>query len=492
MRAAALESKERFPLARLFCTCWLIYTVHWAPFLIREQLPAITLATSGSLNVERYLGWSPDVFRGPAGGAFINNNPGASMLGAIPLILARPALRVIERWNDRRPSSIELSRDPRFADRVPVQERREWYFLAIAFLTTAGAMAPISALVVVALAWLLWREGVSQGRATAVALLLGFGTPVFLRTEYLNHNLLVGHAGLLAALVLWGSAEVKRVRAVAAGALGGFAVLCDYSGLLVLAWIGMYVWLRAGDTAGAFRERVRAALYFSAGAIPMLVVLAAYQAWAFGSTALPSQHFMPAIAETAHGYRGFGWPSLELLTMNYFDRRFGLFAVSPLLIVGLAAPLIRSGRFRLPPREMWLALSFFAALSLFCASNQYSQLQWSTGIRYMVPAIPGLVLLTAQVLQLLPALVRNIVLVASLLVSWLWAGTYGSLLNSVEGPGRFQLAWTRRMAEYGGIASPVATTAIVLGVTAFVVVVVWRRELLQTAGGVANRFLGKA
>ena len=40
----------------------------------------------------RYLGWSEDIFRSPSGGAFINNNPGASLTAAIPLFLLRPLL----------------------------------------------------------------------------------------------------------------------------------------------------------------------------------------------------------------------------------------------------------------------------------------------------------------------------------------------------------------------------------------------------------------
>jgi hypothetical protein len=38
------------------------------------------------------LRWTEDIFSGPRGGAYINNNPGASLTGAVPLLLLRPIL----------------------------------------------------------------------------------------------------------------------------------------------------------------------------------------------------------------------------------------------------------------------------------------------------------------------------------------------------------------------------------------------------------------
>ena len=130
---------ERGFFLRLFVSCWLIYAVHWAPFMIREQFPALTLANSGTLNVERFLGWSPDIFPGPRGGAFINNNPGASIVAAVPLWVARPALTVIERWNDALPSSAALRARAEFSRSSAVQGRREWYFMAVAFVAADEA-----------------------------------------------------------------------------------------------------------------------------------------------------------------------------------------------------------------------------------------------------------------------------------------------------------------------------------------------------------------
>ncbi len=469
-----------FPKFRLFVTCWLIYAVHWAPFMIREQFPAITLATEGTLNVERFVGWSADIFPGPGGGAFINNNPGASIAGAIPLFVARPLLNAVERWNDALPSSIHRSQHASdFPASQAVRARREFYIMTVAFLTVAGLMAPVSALTVTLLGWTLWSAGVPKNRAIGVALLYGFATPVFQRTGYLNHNLLVGHAGLIAALLLWDRARARLTlgRAIAAGALCGFAVLCDYSGVIVIAIGGLYTWLRTGDESAPLGRRFRVAACYGAGAIPMLLTLAVYQWWAFGHSALPSQQFMPAIEQTSRGYRGVDWPSFELAWMNFFDPRFGLFAVCPILALSFVAPWVRGGACRLPTRETGLAFLFFAGFTLFCAANQYSSLQWTTGIRYLVPAIPGLLLLSSQVLQVLPSPVRWTLIPAAMAMSWMPALTHEAWPALVAGAGAFELSWVHRLAEYGVLAHPRAVTATLLAATASAVTSFWKPEL---------------
>ncbi|HEY7335061.1 MAG TPA: hypothetical protein VH639_09270, partial [Bryobacteraceae bacterium] len=53
---------------RVFLTCWLVYTVFWTPWIVREHFPAVTLSERGTLNVEPYIAWTEDIFRGPQGG----------------------------------------------------------------------------------------------------------------------------------------------------------------------------------------------------------------------------------------------------------------------------------------------------------------------------------------------------------------------------------------------------------------------------------------
>src|SRR5579884_2283814 len=83
---ARVGPRSHMPL-RVFVVCWLVYAVFWSPYIVREHFPALTLSETGSLNAHRYLGWSDDIFPMTPERAFINNNPGASITGAIPLIL---------------------------------------------------------------------------------------------------------------------------------------------------------------------------------------------------------------------------------------------------------------------------------------------------------------------------------------------------------------------------------------------------------------------
>ncbi|MEJ7712632.1 MAG: hypothetical protein WKF84_22995 [Pyrinomonadaceae bacterium] len=77
---------------RLFVTCWLIYGLHFATNTVREIYPALSLGDHLSFDVSEYAGLHPDIFEIQGRGTFINNNPGASMLGAIPYMLAKPVI----------------------------------------------------------------------------------------------------------------------------------------------------------------------------------------------------------------------------------------------------------------------------------------------------------------------------------------------------------------------------------------------------------------
>jgi hypothetical protein len=379
---------------RVFLTCWLVYSVFWTPYLVREHFPAVALVEQGSLNVERYAGWTEDIFRGPAGGAFINNNPGASLTGAIPLVMLQPLLTRADAWSRTLPRKAPSRDDGELFWRT-LAEGRAAYFLLVEFLTVALAMAPATAGAMAFLCARLISAGISGANAAAASLLCGLATPLLYRAAHLNHNLLVADAGFAALLLIWDprGRPLAPGQAALAGLAAGYAVLCDYSGLVVVAVGALYVWLRSKGN----RWRMLAA--YGAGVAPGAAALLLYQAWAFGSFYRPSQHYMQPTAPTARGYRGFDWPSPALVWANFFDPRFGLFAYCPALLLGLAAPFWKRVRGRAPKREMGAVLAYFGAFVLFCAANQYSWLQPLTGFRYLVPVVPPLALLSMVTAQ---------------------------------------------------------------------------------------------
>ena len=180
-------------------------------------------------------------------------------------------------------------------------------------------MAPISALGVVAMFFALRRVFGSDRAAFWLTLLYAFGTPVFFRTGYLNHNLMLGHVAFWGLLMLWnpaGSARPSaRMRYLLAGLSGGAAVLLDYSGMILLAGLLVYGVFRIEKKADSDQDnqppasaRIRHALLAGLGALGPIVLLWFYQWRSFGHPFYPGQHWMPPVEWIELGYQGFTWP----------------------------------------------------------------------------------------------------------------------------------------------------------------------------------------
>lgn len=448
---------------RIFLTCWLLYSLHWAPWIVREHFPAVTLAESGSLNVSRFLGWTIDIFPVPGGRAYINNNPGASVLGAIPVYLARPLLHEIVHAARNLPTPRPEAEDTVL--RGAIHDGLLPYMLAAAFITLVGLSAPISALAASLLFSRLLDAGISQNHAALVAFTYAFATPVCFRTSYLNHNLLVCQLGLIAFLLLC-QRPLTSPRLVVAGALAGYTVFCDFTGGLTVAALGCFL----------VRRGWRPALIFSAAALPGILALVITQWSIFGNPFLPSQHYMTPISITSQGYRGFSWPSPDLLWAILFQPAFGLFAWCPLLLLAFAAPFVRRVPHRAPAEIQALILGYSALCILFSSCNQYAWLQWNTGLRYLVPVIPGLLLLALQALQAFPKPLAVLLLLCSLLMSWSVAMTYrlhpldSVLLLLHNGP---TLPWLTVFRHWGWISPGHWSTWLPLSLCLSLLALVW-------------------
>jgi hypothetical protein len=404
-----LRSSRRALSTRLFLTVWLVYGLHFATNIVREHYPAFSLAERGTLRVDPYLGLHPDLFEIPRRGAFINNNPGASIFAALPYAVARPFVDWVVERAPAGASSADS--EPEYNDPRPLRRKffrtvRERgldlrFGLAAAVIQALG-IAPLGALAVVVLFGTFRREGAPEGQAALLSLLFAFATPIFFRSATLNHNLLVAHFALFAFAVLQRreGAELTPLRLLGSGVLAGLTVLCDFSGVVPLVALGLYA-LAALRAGGASVRRW--GWMIAGGAVPIAGLLA-YQAWAFGSPWLPAQHYMPATHLSVRGWNGFSWPSPELLLRNLFDPRYGLFAFGPLLLLALGSRWARPNwPAPAPPRRQTaLVWGIAAGMLLFTSSNQYAHLQWNTGFRMLAVVVPFLFLPTARVLATLP------------------------------------------------------------------------------------------
>jgi hypothetical protein len=512
-----VSGTDRSTRLRLFVTCWLVLTLHFATNFVREHYPALALAEHGRFSVGEYLGLHPDIFVAPSGKAYITNNPGVSILAAVPLFLFRPALDLTEAYGKRRLAEsggqvsavyhTDSPNDRRFFREV----RRRGLDLKlglVTFLTVAFCMSPLTALAGVVMFDALRRLELARGSALFFAFLFVLGTPLFFRNGFLNQNQVLGLAAFFAFVLLWreptlGGPGARRTLALA-GFLGGFAVLCDYSGIVPLAFLGSYALLksaarpaRAANAAGELLPRdptpreggsrlatrraaaARNLAWFAAGAALPLGFLLAYQWAAFGSPFRPAQSLMPPTVYSVRGFFGMTWPQPDLLWANLFDPRFGLFAFCPLLLLALPG-------FRLAPvawftrPEKVLIAAFAVLFLLFCSANQFARLTWNTGMRYTIPLVPFLFLLAVPVLRRLPPLLTYALAVLAFAQAWALAMVRESVPQSllrvfVEG---FQLPWLtvlgRTASQYAAFLEGRPSPLPLVALCGALVFVVWR------------------
>ena len=190
------------------------------------------------------------------------------------------------------------------------------------------------------------------------------------------------------------------------GLMLGFGLVCDYSAIPFLLVFGAWI-LSDGLVRGGPAAALRDGTLFAAGALASIALLLAYQWAAFGHPLWPAQRYMPPTEFSARGWLGFTMPTGELLAGNLVDPRYGLFAFCPLLVAALAAPFVRRhGKWAPSRSEMaWIGASFVALL-VFSSATQFANLQWNTGVRYMVPAVPLLFVAAIPVLAAMHRLPR--------------------------------------------------------------------------------------
>jgi hypothetical protein len=193
-------------------------------------------------------------------------------------------------------------------------------------------------------------------------------------------------------------------------------------------------------------------------------VLMTYQWASFGNPILPAQSYMPPANFSDLGYRGFSLPSFDLLIQTAFGMRYGLFTSAPILLAALVAPVWLSKRTRLlKSRETIFVVSFVLLFFVFCSANQYGRMQFNSGVRHIVPVVPFIFLLAANVLLRIPRILS--VFFGVLATYWSWClvmyrdveqgfGIFESIRHiTLEG---FQLPWLTTLERMGFVtnASP--------------------------------------
>lgn len=479
--------------ARLAFTVWFVSSVFATTNVARETYLALAIAEGDGIRVDKYLGLHSDLFEIPGRGGYINNNPGASFLGALPYLVARPVLEAVYRWKPglvapRPPAAYDDPRPNRTKFMNAARERGLDVKLGIAALVTAvGLMAPLGALG----AWLVFgflrNRGVGERAAAGWGALYALGTPIFFRSAFLNQNALLTHAVLGAFILLAGwrprptGAPVPARDLVGIGLLLGYGLVCDYSAAPLLLMFG--AWILGVHASRGVAASVRAGALYTAGALPMMALLLAYQAAAFGSPWFPAQRYMPATEYSVIGWNGFFVPTQELLLGNLLDPRYGLFAFCPLLAAALAAPFVRRDATDVDRPTAWWILATSTALYVFSSANQFANLQWNTGVRYLVPAVPILFLAARPVLRATPGALRGILIAVSVVISLAVSMTRESVGDALalvfsNGPTLPVFVVLQKMAAaYPALQFGALGPLVALGGTTVLLWILWRGEL---------------
>lgn len=444
---------------RLFVSFWLVLTLHFATNIVREHYPAMSLADHGTPRVDEYLGLHPDLFEGPDGRGYINNNPGVSFLAALPLVAFRPALDWAkaygQRQRERGGTEVSAIYDDHRPNRLlfyrQVRERGlDFKFGLVAFLCTAFLMSPLTALAGVVMFDTLRERGIGLSRASLFSVLFVFGTPLFFRNAFLNHNHVLGLFVFFAFVLLWRKDPLPGPKRFAlAGLLGGYGVLLDYSGVVPLLFLTVFALLEAlrqsSDDPGGVKRRQgleRLGAFCLGAAVPILVLLL-YQWWAFGSPMRLAQTIMPPTQYSMAGESGFTLPQLDLAVQNLIDPTFGIFAFGPLLLLAIPGVFVALRRGWFSGAEIVLIVGFLAVFLAFCSANQYARMQFNTGFRYLAPAVPLLFLLAAPLLERLPRLLLHAIVVLAIAHAWALAMVRESVPVSLLRVfvGGFELPW---------------------------------------------------
>ncbi len=284
-------------------------------------------------------------------------------------------------------------------------ESAETYRDRLWALTLFGAVIPWFALLTLMRSAV---ERVTPGYGTSAAVLLGAGTLLLPFSTLFFAHMLSATLGFGAFwLLLRGRGRGSPWwHAGIAGAVAGFAMVVEFGLAIVVVVLGCLV------LAGEGRGRRFAA--YAAGTLAGVTPLLAYNTWAFGSpTTLsytnaltaPAGSGAPEVGANEAGLYGVTLPDLrEALSLLFSEK--GLVVVSPLCVVALAGlPLLWRGERRAE------TLCCATVPTLFLAYNAAYYLPFGgqgPGPRFLVPAIPFLVLPLAAALRAWPLVVAGV------------------------------------------------------------------------------------
>lgn len=347
---------------------------------VPRLLQAMAVVEQGEWAIDgpsrRGLPVGPDVARSPVDDRlYPNKPPGATVVGVLAYHLARAS------------------------SETPTLRSFTWWARLLA--------GSLPALLIVGVAWRRFVPRYGPWVVAAAALGVVLGTPLFAYSR-----LFYGHA-LAACLLYLGLAGVtseaadsrRRSMHLALGSVAAAAAITVEYGVafcgLPIALALLAPLVRAQDGAARRATLQRAGLGLGCALLPV-ALLAMYQRAVFGSALATGYHHAadPGFAELhGQGLLGLGAPRGSNLHTHWLAPDTGLLAWSPLVLVGLIG-LVRLARGQgTEPltRVARLELGVFATMTLMGLGLSFEG-GWRIGPRYLVVALPTLILGLAEVL----------------------------------------------------------------------------------------------
>jgi hypothetical protein len=279
------------------------------------------------------------------------------------------------------------------------------------------------------MARLLGKWGMGSAIRWGLPLAYGLLSPVFAYANTLySHQL---SAALCFSVFAWANLAAhpfSRKGIFIAGLGLGWAIISEYPAALLAGMVGLYV------LVCLIRQKVWQRIgILLMGSIGPLAGWMAYNTYLFGGPLSLGYSFSEQWTVQHHtGFMSLTLPHLDALWGITFSPFRGLFLLSPILLYALPG-FVLWGRSRFRAAEFWVVLGGVASTFLF---NICSIMWWggfAVGPRYVLPAVPFLVLPIAFVFQHYRGR-AGLRWVSLLLCGWSLAATWGLTLAGQSFP----------------------------------------------------------
>jgi hypothetical protein len=408
----------------LFATIWFAYIyVHQNPFEISMSLSRLdllhALLSQHSFSVDVYHTNTPDI-------AFVNGHfysdkaPGIATV-ALPGFAAAANFLDAVGWN--------------------LESRQGWLFTSWVAVATSVAVITACGGVCVFL-WL--RNFVRSSTALLSTFVFAFGSPAFAyATALMSHSVSASMIAISLCVLRIGlkdrSPSMERRDGTwqsyfLAGLSCGFAISCEYNVALLVAGLFIAVLLRGW----------RPFLWTSAGSVPALGLIILYNWICTGNVLTLPYSYESVFTEMKSGFFGIHLPNPAQMYSLLFGFRNGLFIWSPFLtLIALGFPYLFNRA-----KELFILCCSLPFLYLTVMSGYFLAGGGDTvGARFLLPAIPMLLLPAALGAQKAP---RIAVILGVLSILLMTLATLTSLrLPHAESPVSFYFShWE------GGLIAP--------------------------------------